>query len=273
MENKNRKKIGLALGSGGAKGYAHLGVIKVLEKNKIPIDYISGSSAGAIVGALYSLYQNIDEVEKIITDFNKIKSLVDISFKGGIFKGKKVANFLDNIFKDKEIQDLDIPLCIVATDYKTGEQVRIRKGNVALALRASMTIPFMFELVKYKKRELADGGLSSPVPVAVLRDMGADIIIGVRIEDKIGQGKKNIYAMAERSVSILQHNLSNWELKDADILIDPYFEDYGILGFYKIFQGKVEETIKEGERAAEVNIAEIKSAIRGGKDIPGIYKL
>jgi len=271
--NKKRRKIGLALGSGGAKGYAHLGVLRVLEKNKIPIDCISGSSAGAIVGALYSLYQNTEEVEHILTDFNKIKSLIDISFKGGVFKGKKIINFLDDIFKDKEIQDLNIPLCIVATDYKTGEEVRIKKGNVALALRASMAIPFMLELVDYKGKELADGGLSSPVPIYALKDMGAEITIGVRIEDKMGQERKNIYSMAERSVAILQHNLSNWELKDADVLIDPYFEDYGILGFHKIFQGKVKETIEEGERATEVNMSEIKEAMKPKKEVPGIYKL
>ncbi|MDD4661682.1 MAG: patatin-like phospholipase family protein [Candidatus Pacebacteria bacterium] len=270
---KKRRKIGLALGSGGAKGYAHLGVLKVLERNEVPIDYISGASAGAIVGALYSLYKNTEKVEEILTDFNKIKSLVDISFKGGVFKGKKIINFLDDIFLDKEIQDLDIPLCVVATDYRTGEEVRIKKGNVALAVRASMAIPFMFELVDYNKKELADGGLSSPVPINALKDMGADITIGVRIEDKMGQERKNIYAMAERSVAILQHNLSNWELKNCDVLIDPYFEDYGILGFHKIFQGKVRETIEEGERAAESNMSEIRNIMRTRKDIPGIYKL
>jgi len=274
MNNKIRKKVGLALGSGGAKGYAHLGVLKVFEENNIPIDYISGASAGAIIGSLYSLYKDTKKVEEIITDFNKIRSLFDFSFNGGIIKGKKIVNFLENIFQGKKIQDLDIPLCIVATDYKTGEEVRIKKGDITLAVRASMAVPFVFELVDCGKKELADGGLCSPVPIEALREMGADVIIGVRMEDKVGEKqRKNIYSMAERSITILQHNLSNYELKKCDILIDPYFEDYGILGFHKIIQGKMREAIEEGEKATKEKIDEIKKLIGKEKEISGIYKL
>lgn len=274
MDNKKRKKVGLALGSGGAKGYAHLGVLKTLEKNNIPIDYISGASAGAIVGALYSLYKDTEKVKQILFDFDKLKSLIDVSFRGGIFKGKKLTVFFDDIFQGKKIQDLDIPLCIIATDFTTGKEVRFKKGNIALAVRASIAIPFIFELVECEKKELADGGLSSPVPVRALREMGSDVVIGVRIEDKINKSeKKNIYTMTQKALTILQHNLSSYETEDCDILIDPYFEGYGILGFHKVMQGKVLEAIKEGERATNEKLSQIKKVIGTEKEISGIYKL
>ncbi|MDD2354429.1 MAG: patatin-like phospholipase family protein [Patescibacteria group bacterium] len=274
MKNTKRKKVGLALGSGGAKGYAHLGVLKVLEENNIPIDYLSGASAGAIVASLYSLYKDIKKVEEILTDFHKIRSLFDISFKGGILKGKKIVNFFEDIFQGKTFKDLEIPICIIATDYVTGKEVRIKKGNIALAVRASMAVPFVFELVNCKKKELADGGLSSPVPIRALKEMGADVTIGVRIEDKLDDGKKkNIYSMTERSINILQHNLAEYELNEADILLDPEFEGYGFLGVHKIIQGKIGEAIQEGERVTKEELTNIKRLIGSEKEISGIYKL
>ena len=274
MNKKRRKTVGLALGSGGAKGYAHLGVLKVFEENNIPIDYLSGSSAGSIVATLYSLYGNTSKVEEILTDFNGIRSLIDFSFKGGIVKGKKITDFFENIFEGKKLQDLKIPVCVVATDYETGAAVEIKRGDIALAVRSSIAIPFVFELVKYRGKELADGGLSSPVPINSLKKMGADITIGVRVEDRMGKSeRRNFYSMAERSLNILQHNLSNSEIEKSDILIDPYFEDYGILGLHKVVQGKVKEAILEGEKSAKEQISSIKKLIGAEKEISAIYKL
>ncbi|MDD4358228.1 MAG: patatin-like phospholipase family protein [Candidatus Pacebacteria bacterium] len=273
METK-RKKVGIALGSGGAKGYAHIGVLKVLEENNIPIDFIAGSSAGAVVGSLYSLYKDTKKVEETLTDFHKIRSLLDISLKGGLIKGKKIINFFENKFEDKRFKDLSIPMCVIATDYNTGEEVRIKNGNIALAVRASMAVPFVFELVDCGKRELCDGGLSSPVPIKALKEMGADVVIGVRIEDKVmNTKKKNIYSMTERSFAIMQHRLSEYELKECDVLIDPYFEDYGILGIHKIFQGKTFDAIEEGERSTKERLSAIKKSVGIEEEISGIYKL
>lgn len=270
---KIRKKVGLALGSGGAKGYAHLGVLRVFEENNLPIDYLSGASAGAIVATLYSLYKSTSKVEEILTDFNKLKFLVDFSFRGGIVKGKKIIDFFDNIFEGKKLQDLEIPVCIIATDYATGLPVEFKRGDISLAVRASIAVPFVFELVNFKGKELADGGLSSPVPVNALKKMGADIKIAVRIEDKLGEDKKRgLYGTAERALSILQHNLSEVEIKEADVLIDPYFEGYGILGLQKLIQGKAKEAILEGEKATREELKEIKKLITE-KEISGIYKL
>ncbi len=267
-----KKKVGIALGSGGAKGYAHLGVLKVLEKNRIPIDYMSGASSGAIVASLYSLYGNIKKVEKILTDFHKVRSLIDFSFRGGIFKGEKVFNFFDDIFQGKTFKDLKIPVCIIATDYISGKEVRIKKGSVAFALRASIAVPFVLELVKYKNKELADGGLSSPVPIRALKEMGADITIGVRIEDRFDFNRKNVYSIIERAFTILQHNLSEYELSEADILLDPEFEGYGFLGIHKVIKGEIEDAIKEGERVTKKEIKNIKELIIADK-VSGIYKL
>jgi len=270
---KKKKTIGLVLGSGGVKGYAHVGVLKVLEREGIKIDYISGASAGAIVGALYSMCQDIDRVEKILTDLNSMKtSLWDFSFKGGLIKGNKIFNFLEEKLEGKHFKDLNIPFCAIATDYRTSEEVRIKKGNVALAVRASMSIPFIFDLVKCKNRELCDGGLASPVPIQAVKDMGADIVIAVRIEDRLGKKKKHDpYSMAMRSMKIMQHNLSRYEISKSDILIDPYFEDFGLLGIQKITKGRYLEIIKKGESEMEQSIPLLKELL--GKAVPGIYKL
>ena len=130
--------------------------------------------------------------------------------------------------------------------------------------------------VKTKGRELVDGGLSSPVPVNAVREMGADIVIAVRIEDKLTEkNKKNLYSMNARAMTIMQHNLSEHEISDCDILIDPYLEDYGILGFQKIFQGKIPDTIEAGIKATEKQIFKINQACAGALVCKkkGIYKL
>lgn len=272
MRKNSRKKLGLALGSGGAKGYAHLGVLKVFEEHNIKVDYLSGSSFGAIVSSLYSLYEDVQKVETILTDFNKLRSLFDISFKGGILKGRKVVQFFDEIFQGKNFEDLKIPVCVIATDYETGKEIRIRKGNIAQAVRASIAVPYIFELVSFKEKELADGGLSSPVPVRALKQMGADIIVAVRVQNKLSSiKKKNIYSMAEKSFSIVEYNLSEYEIKEADILLDPILEGYGFLGIHKVIQGKINEVIKEGERVANKEIKNINNLLK--KEISGIYKL
>lgn len=270
---QKKKTIGLALGSGGAKGYAHIGVLKALEKAGIEIDYIAGSSAGALVGAFYSLYRDADKVEDILSDFDNIKTnLLDFSFRGGILKGKKIFDFLDKELGERHFKDLKIPFCAIATDYRTCEEVRIKRGDVAFGVRASISIPFVFDLVKCKKRELCDGGLSSPVPIQAVRDMGADIVIAVRIEDKLEEKEKHDpYSMTIRSMTIMQHNLSGYEIEKSDILIDPHFEGFGLLGLQKVAKGKHLDVIKKGESEMRRNIPLLNKML--GREVSGIYKL
>jgi NTE family protein len=270
---KTKKTIGLALGSGGAKGYAHIGVLKALEKEGIEIDYIAGSSAGALVGAFYSMYRDARKVEKILSDFNNIKtSLLDFSFNGGIIKGNKIFNFLEEELGKRHFKDLQIPFCAIATDYRTCEEVRIKHGDVAFGVRASISIPFVFDLVKCKKRELCDGGLASPVPIQAVKDMGADVVIAVRVEDKLEEREKHDpYSMTVRSMAIMQHNLSEYELAKSDILIDPYFEGFGLLGIQKVSKGKHLEIIEKGQKEMKKKMPLLNSIL--GKDVSGIYKL
>lgn len=179
------KKLGLVLSGGTAKGFAHLGVLEVFEKNKIKIDYIAGTSIGAVIGALYSSGLSVNELKEIAKK-TKWSNLVDFTLPDrGILSGKKIEDFLRNLLKNKKFEDLKIPLAVVATDVYKGEKVIFNKGDVVNALRASISIPSLFVPFEYDNRILVDGGLIDPLPNDVVRDMGAKIVIGVDLSTKI----------------------------------------------------------------------------------------
>lgn len=183
---KKNQKIGLALGSGAAKGLAHVGIIKALEEEGIKIDMIAGSSIGAIIGACYAMKGSTKDIEALILkiDWKKLAQLLDPNialFFKGVFFGKKVKDFLKTIIGDVEFKDLKIPLAVVATDAESGEEVVIREGSVIDAVRASISIPGIFTPVKIKNRFLMDGGVINPVPVSVAKQMGADFIIACNV--------------------------------------------------------------------------------------------
>jgi len=183
----NRKKLGLALGSGGARGLAHIGVIKVLKENNIPIDYIVGSSMGAIIGAYYALNLEIDSLEKKALQLTKrdLVKLIDItSPKRALIAGNKVKNFIKNLIEDKSFSDTKIPLKIIATDLESGEEVIISRGKLIDAIRASISIPVLFPPIRLHKRLLVDGGIVNATPVDIVKEMGADIVIGVDLTIK-----------------------------------------------------------------------------------------
>ncbi|WP_240620168.1 patatin-like phospholipase family protein, partial [Peribacillus acanthi] len=147
-------KIGLALGSGGARGFAHLGVLKVLKENNIKVDYIAGSSMGALVGAFYAAGTDMDQLYKISSNFKR-KYFLDFTVpKMGFISGKKVKEFIRIFTKNKKLEDLDIPLWIVTTDIKTGEKVIFKEGPIAEAVRASISIPGIFVPEKINNRLL-----------------------------------------------------------------------------------------------------------------------
>ena len=180
----NNLKIGLALSGGAAKGLAHIGVIKALEEAGIKIDYIAGSSMGALVGAAYASGVPIDTLEKIAinTDWKtSMKLFVPGLSTSGLINGKKVENFLYKLYDDKRIEDLPIPFAATASDIDTGKLCVINKGSLLNAVRASISIPIVFTPVKYKDMLLVDGGLVDPVPIDVVREMGADYVIAVHV--------------------------------------------------------------------------------------------
>lgn len=180
-----RKKIGLALGAGGARGLAHIGVIKELEKNNIAIDYIAGSSVGALVGGLYAYTKDIKIIEDLAYSSNYkifIHAFSDPSLKSALFNGEKVLDILDPYIPDDAlIQDTKIPFVAVATDMLTAKTVTLKEGNLKQAIRASMSLPIILKPVKYNDMLLMDGGVVNPVPIQAARMLGAQKVIGVNL--------------------------------------------------------------------------------------------
>ncbi|MBN2395864.1 MAG: patatin-like phospholipase family protein [Candidatus Atribacteria bacterium] len=182
---KHDFKIGLALGSGSAKGMAHIGVIQTLNQYQIPIHLISGTSIGAVIGSVYATGITADKVDHIISSLKRIKvlSFLDPTLpSSGLFSGSRFVKYLEDIaLKDMDFSDLKIPFAAVATDIKTGAKVILNHGNVAMAVRASCSLPGIFAPVPYQEYFLVDGGLVDPVPVDIVRKMGADLVIAVNL--------------------------------------------------------------------------------------------
>ncbi len=262
-------KIGLALGSGGAKGLAHIGVLKALEKEGIKIDYIAGTSIGSLIGAYYAANPQIEKLEEFVFSLNRRSGfkLFDPVLKGGIIKGDKIGLLIDEILKDATFDNLRIPFAAVATDMKSAEEVIIKEGDLAKAVRASISVPPVFPTVTYNKRSLGDGGLSDPVPVEVVRSMGADIVIAINVESAyFYEPVKKVPILARIpmfSVNILRHNLTFHSLKNADIVISPSSPNTGLVGWKYFFDNKkAESIIKAGEKAAEKALPEIEELLR-----------
>jgi len=181
-----KTKIGLALGGGAARGLAHIGVLKALGKNDIPVDMIAGTSIGALVGACFAKDGEINTLEEIVLniDWKQLALLLDPNLallKKGFIHGEKIKELLCSVIGDIEFKDLKIPLRVIATDVTTGEVVVIKSGSVAEAVRASISIPVIFTPVKFENKFLVDGGIVNPVPVDVARNMGAEFIIACNV--------------------------------------------------------------------------------------------
>ncbi|MCK4688814.1 MAG: patatin-like phospholipase family protein [Candidatus Marinimicrobia bacterium] len=190
------KKVGLVLGSGSAKGLSHIGVLKFIEEMDIEIDYIAGSSIGAMIGGAYAAGISVNEIEDIAikTDLaSSVKYFIPTISKSGLITGTKVKEFLKDIVGDIEIENLDIPFAATATDIFTGQEIDFNKGNLVEAIRASISVPIIFQPVIYNNQILVDGGLANPLPINVACKMGADFIIAVNIMpslDKTNTGKR-----------------------------------------------------------------------------------
>jgi NTE family protein len=185
-----KEKIGLALGSGAARGLAHIGVLKVLEREGIRPDVVAGSSMGALVGALYARDRNIGRIEELAleVDWKKVVLLIDPTLpRTGFIEGRKAKDLLKSIIGDMEFSELGLPFACVTADIESGEEVVIEDGPVVEAVRASVSIPVIFTPVKRKGRFLVDGGLVNPIPVSVVRRMGAGFIIAVNVIPDVRQ--------------------------------------------------------------------------------------
>jgi len=263
----NRKKIGLALGSGGFRGFAHIGVIKALKKHGIPVDYISGSSAGAWVAAHYALFLDAEKLENDLVVNPKVSMPVflDFSYRGGLVNGQKFTNRIKQTLKNKDFSDTKIPIQIAATDLVSGQSAVFSDGDLARAVRASSSVPLVFKPVAYRGQLLVDGGLSNPVPVGLVREMGADIIIAVNLYHRNEFIKKK-FTMAKvvlRSTRIVLHNLARHDIEDADFVISVDTSSFNFdSGLKKYFSTAIAaQLIKIGEKAAEKAIPEIKKRL------------
>jgi len=262
-------KIGLALGSGGVKGLAHIGVIKVLKANNISIDCIAGSSIGALVGAFYAAYEDVEKLEKVAftSNWRTGLSLLDLTWRGGLIKGKKIEKLIGNWLEDINFDALKIPLTVITTDLVTGREIDINYGSVVKTVRASLSVPPLFQPVKQNGYLLVDGGLSNPLPDNIVRKMGVDLVIAVNLEsgrfDNRLDGKNlSLSKISIRSLNIMRCHLAKYCLKNADIVIEPSVSEIGLVGWNRFFDNKeVGSIIKAGEEATIEALPKIKNIL------------
>jgi NTE family protein len=273
------KKVGLALSSGAARGVAHIGVLEILEKEGIPINMIAGTSMGAIIGAMYAQGKNASEIKEIALDLGwreLARVLALTSPNTGFFSGRKIKTRLKEIIGEVDFADLKIPFACVATDVISGEEVVIKQGPVLEAVIASMSLPVIFRTARWQGRYLVDGGVVNPVPVNVLKDMGADLIIasnaiikpGDRVQDtqleeevprETGKAKEpNIFHVVMQFVNITSYQAAKSSLRGADVVIKPMMANIGFTDFKK-----ARECIFQGELATQASMPEIKRLLAG----------
>lgn len=265
---KPRKTVGLALGSGGIRGLAHVGVIKTLLKHHIPIDFIAGSSIGAWVGANYALFQDIQRLEEFTVNKKeeKLRTLFEPSLKGGFIGGERTRALLLEWLEDASFEETQIPLSVIATDLYKRESVVYSSAALVPAVQASMAVPGLFKPVSYHGRVLIDGGVSNPVPSDVVKRMGADIVIAVNL-DRIPEDSEEpttglgFLSVASRTIEIMRYHLANASIHSADVVIEPLVQSYSSWAQY--FTKDVgPEIVAIGEKETEKIIPELKKLLR-----------
>lgn len=225
-------RIGLALGGGAARGFAHIGVLQVLEEQGIKPDLIVGTSAGSVVATLYAAGKTPTELGQMAMTLDE-SSITDWVFPGrSLLKGEALARFVRKSTGGRQIESMRLPLGIVAADLKSGQPILFRRGDPGVAVRASSAVPAVFEPVKIGGREYIDGGAVSPVPVRFARQMGADVIIAVDISAiPEGQSTRGAVDILMQTFNIMGHTISQLEMSDADVVLRPKLEGIGSTDF------------------------------------------
>lgn len=254
---KPKPRIGLALGGGAARGFAHIGVIKALETSGLTPDIVVGTRVGAVVGSLYCAGFDVFELQKIATQLEE-SALTDWAiFERGFLKGEALERFINQQVANKPIEQLKRRFAAIATDLASGEIAVFSAGNTGIAVRASASIPGIFSPVIIRGREYVDGGLVSPVPVKATRQLGADIVIAVDISAK-PSGKKNqgsIDLMLD-TMAVMGHTIAEHELLDADIIIRPDIRGLAATSFQQRH-----DAILQGERVGFAAVARIREKL------------
>ncbi|MCT4635444.1 MAG: patatin-like phospholipase family protein [Rickettsiales bacterium] len=262
-------KIALVLGGGGSKGFAHIGVIEVLEENNIPIEFIIGSSAGSTVGAFYADNKNIEQTKQILLKAKK-SDLLDHSYIDYIkmfyslstpIKGQAYENFIFDNMRAKYFSDLKVPLAVVTTDIKTGEKFVIKDGPIAPAIRASSAIPLVIEPVKLYGKTLVDGGVIEPVPVPTAKSFHSQLIIAINISNSPPNDPPyNSIELGYRASWLSYYTLAKTQAELAHINIHPNLSGFGILEDHR-----KEELYQLGRQAALDALPQIKDKVKNLK--------
>ena len=250
-----RKKVGIALGSGSSRGWSHIGVLDALEKNGIKIDYVAGTSIGSFVGAIYAAGE-LKSLKDYALKMKKkdVHNNIDFTFpRNGFLTMKKMKNMIEMHTNIKQFNELNIPLKIVATNLLSGEQVIIDSGNIVDAISASGSVPGIIIPYVINGEVLVDGGLVNPVPVDVVRDMGADIVIAVDLSKEIGNHRLKNHVKKSKN-NIEQKSYSKMYLKDFDNLILK----------------KITENLTKAEKLV---FGQIGSRSKSKIDLPNIFEI
>ncbi|MCF8148384.1 MAG: patatin-like phospholipase family protein [Sulfuritalea sp.] len=221
---KTPPKIGLALGGGAARGFAHVGVIQVLEEAGISPVLVTGTSAGSLVAALYASGKNGVQLQKVAESMDE-STIADWTlpfFGRGVLRGEALAKYVNAQVGQKRIEAMPLPLGIVATDLNSGNDMLFQRGDTGTAVRASSAVPAVFTPVKINGHDYVDGGLSSPVPVRAARKMGAELVIAVDISSPPeGSSASGTIEILLQTFSIMGKSINGFELKDADVVVRP----------------------------------------------------
>ncbi len=247
-------KIAVALGGGAAKGFAHIGAIKALEAQGIKPDIVVGTSAGSLVAALYASGLDGFEMQRLALDM-KESMLSDWSLPDrGVFKGEALQDWVNKTVQNRTLEQLPRKCAVVATDLQSGEIIVFERGDTGTAVRASSSVPGVFQPVRISGREYVDGGLVSPVPVKVARRLGADIVIAVDISTRPSKAPlRDTIDVLLQTFTIMGNAIAATELPDADVAIKPDISKLSSTDF-----GSRHLAILEGERAAQAAIPELK---------------
>ena len=257
-----RKKVGLALGGGGARGFCHIGVLQVLEENGIPVDFVSGCSMGAIVGGCYCAGVPLNDLQMIAQKITqRVVMDIDISKRRyGLVRGKRAVKTIQPLVGDARIEDCRIPFRATATDVRSGTLKVLENGKLIDAMRASMSIPVAFHAVETEKEILVDGGVLERIPIDCCRAMGADVVIAV---DALGGVPRSDYVpngmlgIMERCCVLMDWQSCKENVKKADLLIVP---EQGDRSSYRFKDNAY--SVRQGRIAAEQLLPQIREIIR-----------
>ncbi len=284
LKVSNRPQVALVLGGGGARGAAHVGVLKILEQENIPINCIVGTNVGAVVGGLYSAGISIDALEEMFTKKSLMRSYLTVPLKlrilavpllylprmvgertyDGLYRGNKFRNFLNKYVpqSEQDLEDLKIAFAAVALDLVSGKEEAIKAGNLGKALQASSAIPVLRKPVKMDDKLYVDGGVMCNLPVRHAREMGADIVIAVDLDDPQRQAREQdfsaIGSVTQRVITLHLANIDRAQAAEADLLIRPRVADIGLMSSDK---QDARHAIEAGERAALDTIEDIRKLL------------